>query len=188
MEPHLNRNLLRVTLAEFKQATKVFVRKRLALGTVLMAFEGGFLSLESGEVTAVMRAEGEWHGRALFSPSVLRALATVPPIADPIPIAYAEGRILFGGLTIPCQWSLPSQELVQELLNPDLIDLLAMGRTLSRADMRGTELGKRVRSAIMKADRRIGNAAKQLADLGISEQEIRALVEARIAARIKHPG
>lgn len=188
MEPGLNRNLLTVTLSEFKRATKVFTSKRLALGPVLMAFEGGFLSIESGDVTKVMRAEGEWHGRATFSPSVLRALATVPPSVDPIPIAYADGKILFGGLTIPCQWSLPSQLLAQQIENPGLIDMLAMSRTMSRADIRGTDLGKRIRSAVVKADRRIANAAKQLVDLDVTEAEIRALVEARIESRIQSPG
>lgn len=187
MEPSLNRNLLHVTLSEFKRATKVFTPKRRALGTALMAFEGGFLSIESGDVAAVMHAEGEWHGRATFSPSVLRALATAPPIIDPIPIAYAEGKILFGGLTIPCQWSVPSQALAQKIENPSLIDMLAMGRTMSRADMRGTDLGRRVRSAVVKADHCIKSAVAQLVDLNISEAEILTLVEARIKARIQSP-
>ena len=184
METNHTSNRLRVTRAEFLHATKVFARKRLTLGTVLMAFEGGFLSFESGAVMVVMRAEGDWQGRAMFSPEVLRALATVPPDADPIPIAYAEGRILIGGMTIPCQWSLPRQELAHEIENPTLIDLLALGRTLTRGEIRGTELGKRIRSANEKAERRIKNGAVQLLELDISEQEIRALVETRIALRL----
>ena len=185
MEPGRNRNLLHVTRADFKHATKVFTQRlALELGPVLMAFEGGFLSFESGEVTTVMRAEGEWQGRAVFSPKILCALAAVPPDVDPIPIAYADGRILIGGMTISCQWSLPRQELTHELSNPGLVDLLALGRTLTRSEIRGTELGKRIRSAIEKADRRIKNAAAQLVELDISEHEIRALVEARIASRL----
>lgn len=183
MEPDLNRNRLYVTLADFKYATRVFTR-RMMLGPVLMAFEGGFLSFESGEVTTAMRAEGEWQGRAVFSPGILRALATVPPDIDPIPIAYAEGRILIGSMTIPCKWTLPRQELAHEIENPGLVDLLALGRTLTRGEVRGTELGKRIRSAIEKTDRRIRNAATQLNELDISEQEIRALLEARIASRL----
>ncbi|MBI5922037.1 MAG: hypothetical protein HY847_10390 [Betaproteobacteria bacterium] len=150
-----------------------------------MAFENGFLSFESGSVTAVMRAEGEWQGRAMFSPEVLRALALVPPSIDPIPIAYADGHILIGSMTIPCDWWLPRHELAQEIENPGLVDLLAMGRTMPRAEIRGTELGKRIRSANEKAERRIKNAAAQLVDLDIGEAEIRALVEARIASRLK---
>jgi len=185
MEPSHAHNLLYVTLYEFKQATKVFARKRLALGPVLMAFENGFLSFESGAVMAVMRATGDWEGRAVFSPEIPRALATGPPEVDPIPMAYADGHILIGGMTIRCQWSLPRQELAHEIENPGLVDLLALGRTLTRAEIRGSELGKRIRSASEKTERRIRNAAAQLIELEISEQQIRALVEARISFRTR---
>jgi hypothetical protein len=185
MNPGLPSNLLHVTRTDFRHATKVFARKRLALGPVLMAFESGFLSFESGEVTVVMSAAGDWQGRAVFSPEILRALATVPPDADPIPIAYADGHILIGGMTIRCEWSLPRQELAREIENPGLIDLLALGRTLTRAEIRGSELGKRIRSATAMTERRIKNAANQLAELDISEREIRALVEARISTRTR---
>ena len=184
MEPAHARNLLHFTRYDFKQATKVFASKRLPLGQVLMAFESGFLSFESGAVMAVMRATGDWEGRAVFSPEILRALAAVPPDADPIPIAYADGHILIGGMTIRCQWSLPRQELAHEIENPGLVDLLALGRTLTRAEIRGSELGKRIRSAREKTERRIRNAATQLIELEVSEREIRALVEARIASRL----
>lgn len=70
-------------------------------------------------------------------------------------------------------------------MKPGLVDLLAMGRTMPRAEIRGTELGKRIRSANEKAKRRIKNAVAQLVDLDIGEAEIRALVEARIVARLK---
>jgi len=58
-EGNLLNNLLQVSLKEFKRGTKVFQRKRLRLGSVLLAYENGFLSIESGEVTTVMNAVGE---------------------------------------------------------------------------------------------------------------------------------
>ena len=136
------------------------------------------------KLLAQSHAEGDWQGRATFSPEILRALATVPPDADPIPIAYADGHILIGSMTILCQWSLPRQELAHEIENPGLVDLLALNRTLTRAEIRGSELGKHIRSAREKAERRIRNAAAQLIELEISEQEIRLLVEARIGSRL----
>ena len=62
--------------------------------------------------------------------------------------------------------------------------MLALNRTLTRAEIRGSELGKHIRSAREKAERRIRNAAAQLIELEISEQEIRLLVEARIGSRL----
>ena len=171
-------------MAEFKSAMKPFRALRRKLGPVLMAFEGGFLSFESGDATAVMRAEGEWNGRVTFSPEVLRAIALVPPPYDPLTISYADGRLLIGNMTIVCQWNSVSQALIQDLQSPSLIDLLALERTIPRAEIAGTGLGKKIRLAKDKAKRRITKAASYLEDLEVTETEIRDLVEARIKIRL----
>lgn len=180
----MQRNLIQVAQRDFKSAMKPFTAKRRKLGPVLLAFEGGYLSIESGEATAVMHAEGEWHGRAMFSPEFLRAVATYPPPQDPITVSYAEGHLLIGNMTIPCQWDTPMQHHIQDFANPGLVDLLALARTISRAEYVGTGLGSKIRSANEKAERRIRNASAQLIDLEVTEQEIRAMVEARIAKRL----
>ncbi len=177
-------NLLQVSLKEFKRGTKVFQRKRARLGPVLLAYENGFLSIESGEVTAVMNAVGEWHGRALFSPEVLRALVMVPPLQDPIKISYDDGHLFVGSMKIICRWNTVSQAFIHDIVSPSLVDLLALKETVPRSEIGGTGLGKKIRSAHEKAERRIMNAARQLEDLEITEAEIRALVDARIATRL----
>lgn len=184
-EQSRTRNLLELPLAEFRRATKVFSRKRLTLGPALLSFEGGFLSIESGDVTAVMRASGEWNGRATFAPNILRAVATVPPSQDPLSIAYAEGHLLIGSLTVPCQWRLLSQALIHDLENPSLMDLLVLERTISRVELKGSTLGRRISAAIPRAELRIRKAATQLAELDVTQADIRALVEAKITARLK---
>ncbi len=178
-------NLLQVSLKEFKRGTKVFQRKRLKLGPVLLAYEGGFLSIESGAVTAVMNAIGEWHGRAVFSPTILQALAMIPPLQDPVEITYDGGHLFIGSMKIICQWNTVSQAFIEDLENPSLIDLLALKVTVPRSEIGGTGLGNKIRSAHEKAERRITNAAKQLQDLEITEAEIRSLVDARIATRLQ---
>ena len=76
-----------MSLTEFKTTTKIFTRRGVKLGKALLAYEGRFLSIESGDCTAVMHATGNWQGRATFSPTILQALVSVPPALDPIPIA-----------------------------------------------------------------------------------------------------
>lgn len=183
-----SQNFLQLPLVEFKRAIKVFSRKRLVLGPALLAYEHGFLSIESGEAAAVMRADGEWHGRATFSGEVLRAIATVPPGQDPLPIAYADGHLLIGSITTACSWQSASQALIDDLENPTLVDLLALNRTLPRSEMMGSEQGKRIKAAVGQANQRIRKAAAQLADLDVTEGEIRALVEGKVAARLKPVG
>lgn len=180
----LSTNFLQLTLAEFKSATKIFTPKRRKLGPALLAFEGGFLSIESGEVTTVMHAKGEWHGRAKFSPQSLRAIATVPPNQDPLTITYADGYLLIGNMTIACEWHTVGEAMIQNLANPSLFDLLVMERTLPRSELKGTERGHRILDAVEQADKRIRKAMAQLAELEITDAEIRALVEEKINARL----
>lgn len=174
---------LTIDPAEFKAALKPFARKGVKLGQVMIVFEGGFLSIESGEVVCVMRASGTWHGRATFKPSVLQALAKVPPVVNPIPLAYADGHLLLAGMTIPCEWQSTAKALVSDLLNLSAPELLALARTMPRAEIRGTDLGKRVAAAQVATERHIKSAAKQLVDLGVTETEIRELVERQV---LKH--
>lgn len=180
----MQENRLTLEPAEFKAALKPFARKGVKLSQVILAFEGGFLSIESGDVVCVMRASGTWQGRALFKPSVLQALAKVPPVINPIPLAYADGHLLLAGMTIPCEWQSTSKALVSDLMNPSLPELLALARTMPRAEIRGTELGKQVATAVSASERRIKAAAKQLQELDVAESDIRELVERQVLKRL----
>ena len=177
-------NRLQVSRTEFVSATKPFAAKRAKLDRAILAYDGSFLSIESGEITAVMRSVGEWHGPATFSPTILRALATVPPAQDPIKISYADGHLLIGSMTIACDWRRESQPMIEAIENPTLLDLVAMERTMPRGELAGTELGKRIRSAQQKMERRLKNAAAQLEEMEITENDLRALVEQRLSTRL----
>lgn len=177
------KNLLQVALPEFRAATKPFSAKRRKLGTALLACEGGFLSIESGDITVVMRAEGHWGGRARFAPEILRALATVPPTQNPVIIGYADGHLLVGGMTIPCKWQETGIGADGIPLGAGLMDLLVLDLGIRRVDATGSSLtAERIRKARQSADRRIRSAAKSLNELGVTEDEIRALVETKISA------
>ena len=182
------KNYIEVDAIEFKLATKVFSRKRLKLGRVLLAYEAGLLTIESGEVTAVMRAKGEWHGRATFSPQIMRALAIVPPVQNPIVITYAKEHLLLGGMKIICKWNSLSRAFIHDLQNPSILDLLAMDRSLPRIEIRRTPLGRKIQKAIQLFEQRIMSAAVQLEELEVTEAELRDLVELRIKRRLVNSG
>ncbi len=182
------KNYIEVDTVEFKLATKVFSRKRLKLGRVLLAFEAGLLTIESGEVTAVMRATGEWHGRATFSPQIMRALAMVPPVQSPIVIAYTKDHLLIGGMKIICKWNSLSRAFIHNIQNPSILDLLAMERSLPRIEILRTPIGKEIRKAIKLSEQRIMRAAIQLEDLEVTEADLRDIVELRIKRRLVNSG
>lgn len=55
------------------------------------------------------------------------------------------------------------------------MDLLVLARTLSRAELKGPNLGRRIRAAVPRAEMRIQKAAAQLAELDVTEADVRAL-------------
>ncbi|MCD6681392.1 MAG: hypothetical protein LT102_12185 [Burkholderiaceae bacterium] len=177
------KNLLHVRLREFRSAVKPFSAKRRELGTALLAYEAGFLSIESGELTVVMRADGHWEGRARFAPEILRALATVPPSQDPVTIGYADSHLLLAGMTMPCQWQETRITADGIPMGASIMELLVLEQTVRRVDAIGTSpLARKIGQARQIANRRISNAARSLKEFGVAEDEIRALVEKKIAA------
>lgn len=180
---------MQVDLSEFKEGLKPFRSKKPVTGKILLAFENGFLSLESNEIKTVMRATGQWEGRAQFSGEILRALAMVPPDKNPVTISYAQNRILIEGMTIACTWQSNRDDdidfMIDVAMNPSIIDYLAMDRVGKRVNVGKPGISQKIRSAKEKMERRVKNASTQLHDLGISEDEIRALIDTKIEARIK---
>ena len=55
---------------------------------------------------------------------------------------------------------------------------------MSRGELAGTELGKRIRSARSKMERRLKRASAQLEELEITEDDLCALVELRLSKRL----
>lgn len=193
------KNELRVPLREFKRAMGRFReygrikpprksrRRQQSSPEALIAFNGGFLSFEAGELVAAVHAEGEWHGRGSISARMLGILALAPPGEDPVPIIYSDGRLQISTVSMRCAWEQDGAQLVRRVEDPGPLDLLAMDRTVSRAEVHGTDLGKRITAAKRRVGGAITRASKLLADLEITKSELLEMVEARIRARL-HDG
>lgn len=190
------KNELSVPLLEFKRAMSRFReygrikpirkgRKKPALSPeALIAFSDGFLSFEVGELVVAVRAEGEWHGRASISAQLLGVLALAPPIEDPVAIIFDGDRLQISTVTMRCDWDQDGAHLIQRVENPDIIDLLALDRTVPRSEFHGTDLGKRITQAKRAAGGAVTRAAKLLAKLGITEAELWDMVEIQVKERM----
>jgi hypothetical protein len=179
-------NELLVDRADFCRAMRIFrdYTNHKRCPDAMLAFEGRFLSFEVGEDIAVIGASGIWNGRAFFKAYVLAALHHAPPNGDTITLRCNGERVQIAGLSVACRWESASAPFVAQATEPSLIDLLAMGRTANRSEIRGSELGKKVLEAKRSAGGIVKRAARSLARLGIDEAELWALVEMRIQQRI----
>ena len=175
-------NRLEIGRREFASAMETFNVRSLPRSAML-AFEGGFLSIEAGNRLVTMRATGHWHGRAWFSGNLLKALAVTPPIDDPVAIIYNDAKLRIGPTLIACRWQLLSKALIKDLTKPSPLDLIAMDLTLPRSEIHGTGLAKRIQEARERLADNIRLAAKLLKDAEISEEDLYDLAERRIEQR-----
>src|SRR5262245_52364948 len=102
--------------------------------SAMLAFEGGFLSIEAGNLCVTMRATGVWHGRARFSANLLKALAVAAPKEDPVVTHYQGGRLHIAGIVLDCKWQVVSKAFIKDITRPSPLDLVAMDQTLPRSE------------------------------------------------------
>ena len=181
------RSEIRIPLQQFKTVTKRFrdhkVKKRPERAAI--AFRDGYASFEaeSGEVVAV-HADGTWDGMARIPAYYLAVLYETPPREDPVVIRYEDGKLSISTLSVGCQWELVSAKTLKASESPSVLDLLALDRTVSRAEVHGTSLGKKIAQAKRVAGAAVTRAATSLAHFGIKREEVEAMVEQRIRDRI----
>lgn len=179
------KNRLVIARTEFNRSLESFRSRNRLYEAAGIAFEAGILSLQVDDVMVTMRATGEWQGTAEFSPQVIIALLKVPPTEDPVVLSYEDARISVGPLSVPCQWTTLSQEFIDIVENPGVLDLLAIDRSMPKAEIHRTGLWRRISRAKATVTLAVGKSAKILQELEISESELRDMVEARIQARLK---
>lgn len=161
---------LSMSANNFKLALKPFVQRKWKLTEAALAYEGEFLIIDAGPVRTVSHASGEWIGRVRFDPAILIALAKVPPAGEQISLAYAENRLIIGGVTVSASWHGGAETFIQRATEPKLIDYLAMAQGLTMAQLSEPELAKQIADAKKNATSLIKRAGKQLAALNISDK------------------
>jgi len=186
----MNNNELRTTLGYFKQAMKFFVRfeKEKRPPDAMISFSDGYLVFEAEGEAAVIRAEGEWNGRAWISTLYLAAFYRAPPVEKEVVILYDDGRLRISTLSIKCRWETLSQNFIKRVEQPELIDLVAFDRTMPRAEIYAAGLAGRVLFAQKEKTKLIKRAAKTLEPFGISEGDIAELVDIRVQQHIDQAG
>lgn len=172
---------------EIRRPDFVSALQRLRRGTrneqALLAFEGGYLSIEIDDKACAMHAKGEWHGRARFSANIIRAFAASPPAEDPVVISLRDGVLRISTMAIECRWEMVSAAFIRNAAAPDYLDLIAMDRSLSRAEINGTGLKRKISTARSVLAGRVAKAAKLLEIADVTEGDLWNLVEQNIRLR-----
>ena len=150
----------------------------------ILSFSDGFLSIESDDKVAVMHASGEWHGKAQFSSSIVKALALVPSNINPVMINYADGRLSVGTTSIVCDWELASQGMIAQSTNPSLIDVFAMWRAQPAEQLLAKGITQQNKLAKLKLLKATASAAKKLDEFEVTQDDLLKIIEAKVKAKI----
>lgn len=174
----INGNDLRNGLVHFKTRRKIKSHEK-----AILAFDGQYLSIESLDKVLVAGADGTWPGIAYITAGVIVAFASAPPAGDSVLLSCNGERVRFGSLTVGCKWQPVSQTLMRVEAVPDWVEAISLKYRAHRSTMISGKHKAVISEAETKLTKLIGQVAKKLAPVGITEDDLRSLVEQRLAER-----
>lgn len=160
-----------------------FPRKIKPSQKAILAFDGRFFSLEGLDCTVVTNAEGVWPGVAEVGAQVLFALAKFPPVEELVAVHCDGEKVRIGPLTVGCKWQSVSHTLLKLPAAPDWVEALSLKYRASRAQILADKLEFDIEMAERKLRTLIKRVAKSLAPLGVTQDDVRLLIEQRLTAR-----
>lgn len=107
------------------------------------------------------------------------ALREYPPTGNPIVIEYKDEKITVGNFTMGANWNTAVARRITIPKDADWPDVLLASNEMSKAQASLPIDSMRRRTAQTELNNRIARAASELAPLGITQSDIRALVEVR---------
>lgn len=185
-------NRLSVDLKAFNFAMKTFkvgvdrknAKKKPVILPAMLSYNDGFLSIEYDDKMTVMHASGEWQGKAQFSGNVVIALALVPLATNPVIINYSENKISIGTATVTCNWESASYNMIEMVSNPTAIDVFAMWRTQPAERLIATGIKQKNKALDEKLLKTTTKAANLLETFEVTQDDLLALIEVKVKARI----
>jgi hypothetical protein len=180
--------MVEVGRADLEASLKVFLklRKLSRVGVQgIVRFEAGELAIELGGASAVVKVSCSWVGEARFPGEVVLSLARSLPPGDPVRIGVWHGLLHVNGLSVPCVWQGFGNPDVILPVNATLSYVLALGVKYTGRDLAHRGVRKAIEDAEARADVLIHRAAKTLAKLEVTPDDLKRLVYKTVQHR--HP-
>lgn len=174
----VNGDDLRNGLGHFKTRRKIKPSER-----AILAFDGSYLSIEALDKVLVAGADGVWPGIAYVTANMVVAFASAPPTDERIVLGCDGKRVRFGSLTVGCEWQPVSRELMRATAIPDWVEALSLKYRAHRSVMITGRNKAAVAEAESKLTKLLELVSKKLAPVGVTAEDLRQLVEKRLAER-----
>ena len=170
---------VKVARAELRDALK-----QLAVMIPAEATDDGILAFDDGELVMELpggsigvEAKGNWAGRVRFRSEIARTLSRQLPEGDPLEISVRDDRLYFGDrFSTGCSLCGPEAYSIELPIDPPLWAVLGLRVHHTEEAIEAAGLNERLDDADTEAWELIRRAAKPLAKLGVTRDEVVKLV------------
>lgn len=171
-----------VSRNELRSALRAFARvgRRVKQADAVVSMDAGNLVIALPGITASVPATGTWAGSVRIAGEAAVLLARALPFQDPLHIRAESNRFFIGNRSFPCNFSEGTGALSVPV-NATMLDLLLVAQAHDSDAIDAAGLRVLVDAAFEERDRAIAFAARTLAPLGVTVEEVDALVHAAVA-------
>ncbi len=152
--------------------------KKASIAVLSRDGEDLVIQLGGGEVRAAL--SGRWEGEARVKGRMILEAGKSSVDRDVVTVRVESGRLVFDGLSLPCDWETNSAPRVLIPVGASLIDILKADVEHSDEDLERNGVFDAVRDARKKRKRLIRAAVKVLQPLRVSEEEIASMVDRHV--------
>jgi hypothetical protein len=172
---------LEVDRKQLATALRLLTRhvKLAKAGEAILRFVGGDLVIQIGGARVSARATGRWPGEARLPGSYLLAAAKPLPASDPMPIRVEAKQLYIDRISLPCIWQRSGAAKIEIPIDATPQIFRRIAREHTREAIEASGIAKVLDAAFAKEKVLIQRAAAILAQLGVSEEEVRRLVTTR---------
>mgnify|MGYP005697905257 CR=1 FL=1 len=177
-------NCLEVEKKPFLNALKtlrISIRARQK-DEAIISFADGELSIRVQDSVVTVPATGQWSGTAKIVARTLIPIVTFPPDPDPLPLRFVGERFFIAGWSVNGTWH--AGELEEPPVGDDatILELVALRGQYSETELESSGLLQQVRDAELTVKEHVAQAVKVLEGIGISEEDVQAIVDEKIEA------
>lgn len=178
-------NTVSVSRESFLQAMKPLRRfvKRKDPGEAIISMEAEELSISALGVSTGMPAFGRWLGEVKIPTRFVLMLSMAPPAGDPLILEVKDGRFRIAGLSVGCTLNDAWKSEIPLPLDPTPAQVLDLLFRYGPERIEKAGLSKRVAKAEASAMRKVAAAADILAPLGVTVEDLKALVVRKLKER-----
>jgi hypothetical protein len=168
---------LSVDRKQLTAAVRILTRnvKIASAGEAILRFVGCDLVIQIGGARASARANGRWPGEARLPGAFLLGAAKLLPADDPVPIRVEAGHLYIARSSVKCVWQRFGAAKIELPIDATLPMLVRIAREHTREAIEASGIAKVVDAAFAEESELIKRAALILAQLGVTEEEVRRL-------------